>query len=83
MAGGGHRLGAHNAISEFGGVPGIAVMGAIFAARGGYGPTRTLCAAQHFVDGLRPAVWPGAAVLPAASPAMRLVPNPRKKAEIA
>jgi EmrB/QacA subfamily drug resistance transporter len=67
--------GVNNAIREFGGVLGIAVMGAIFAARGGYGPTRTLSPAQHFLNGVQPAVWTGAAMLAAASLAMWLVPN--------
>jgi hypothetical protein len=53
----------NNAIREFGGVLGVAVMGAIFAARGGYGPTATLSAPQHFVNGVVPAVYTGAAVL--------------------
>ena len=74
--------GVNNAIREFGGVLGIAVMGAIFSARGGYGPTRSLSAAQHFVNGLHPAVWTGAAVLLVAALAMWLVPNRRKQAEI-
>jgi EmrB/QacA subfamily drug resistance transporter len=74
--------GVNNAIREFGGVLGIAVMGAIFSARGGYGPTRSLSAAQHFVNGLQPAVWTGAAVLLAASLAMWFVPNRRKQADI-
>ena len=74
--------GVNNAIREFGGVLGIAVMGAIFSARGGYGPTRSLSAAQHFVNGLQPAVWTGAAVLLAASLAMWFVPNRRKQADV-
>ena len=55
--------GVNNAIREFGGVLGVAVMGAIFAARGGYGPTADLSAQQHFVNGVNPAVYTGAAVL--------------------
>jgi EmrB/QacA subfamily drug resistance transporter len=75
--------GANNAIREFGGVLGIAVMGAIFTAHGGYGPTRTLSAAQHFLNGVQPAVWTGAGVLLVASLAMWLVPNRRKQADAA
>ncbi len=77
--------GINNAIREFGGVLGIAVMGAIFAARGGYGPTRTLSPAQHFLNGVTPAVWTGAAMLATASLAMWLVPNrkPRPAESIA
>jgi EmrB/QacA subfamily drug resistance transporter len=67
--------GINNAIREFGGVLGIAVMGAIFAARGGYGATRTLTSAQHFLNGVTPAVWTGALGLALASLTMWLVPN--------
>jgi len=59
----GMASGVNNAIREFGGVLGVAVMGAIFAAHGGYGPTATLSAQQHFVNGVVPAVYTGAAVL--------------------
>ncbi|MGH6653957.1 MAG: MFS transporter [Actinocrinis sp.] len=69
--------GINNALRELGGVLGIAVMGAIFSARGGYGPTATLSAGQHFINGLLPAVWTGAAVLLIASLAMWFVPNHR------
>jgi EmrB/QacA subfamily drug resistance transporter len=72
--------GVNNALREFGGVLGIAVMGAVFSANGGYGPTRTLSAAQHYVNGLVPAAYTGAAVLVVATLAMWLVPG-RKKAE--
>ena len=71
--------GINNAIREFGGVLGIAVMGAIFAAKGGYGPTRSLSAGQHFLNGMHPAVLTGSAVLVVAALAMFLVPN-RKRA---
>ena len=74
--------GVNNAIREFGGVLGIAVMGAIFSAHGGYGPTRSLSAAQHFINGLQPAVWTGAGVLLVASLAMWFVPNRGKQAEV-
>ena len=69
--------GVNNALRELGGVLGIAVMGAIFTARGGYGPTRALSAGQHFVDGLTPAVWTGSGVLVVAALAMFLVPRSR------
>ena len=72
--------GVNNSLRELGGVLGIAVMGAVFAANGGYGPTRTLSAGQHFIDGLIPAVYTGAAVIAVAALAMWLVPG-RKKAE--
>jgi EmrB/QacA subfamily drug resistance transporter len=67
--------GANNAIRELGGVLGIAVMGAIFSARGGYGPTRTLSAGQHFLNGMHPAVLTGSVVLAVAAVAMLFVPN--------
>jgi EmrB/QacA subfamily drug resistance transporter len=67
--------GVNNAIREFGGVLGVAVMGAIFAARGGYGPTATLSAPQHFVNGLIPAVYTGAAVLLVASATVWALPR--------
>jgi len=71
--------GVNNAIRELGGVLGIAVMGAIFSARGGYGPTATLSPAQHFVNGLVPAVWTGAGLLAVASIAMWLMPRAKAK----
>jgi MFS family permease len=69
--------GVNNALREFGGVLGIAVMGAVFSANGGYGPTATKSAGQHFMDGLIPAVFTGAAVLAVATLAMFLVPGRR------
>jgi EmrB/QacA subfamily drug resistance transporter len=69
--------GANNALRELGGVLGIAVMGAIFAAGGGYGPTRTLDARHHFAAGVAPAVWTGAGVVAVAALAMWLVPKAR------
>jgi EmrB/QacA subfamily drug resistance transporter len=71
--------GVNNALREFGGVLGIAVMGAVFSANGGYGPTATKSAGQHFMDGLIPAVYTGAAVLAVAMLAMWLVPGRRGK----
>jgi MFS family permease len=67
--------GVNNAIREFGGVLGVAVMGAIFAARGGYGPTAALSAQQHFVNGVVPAVYTGAAVLLVASATIWALPR--------
>ena len=63
--------GASNAIRELGGVFGIAVLGAVFAARGGYGSGAT------FVAGLAPAVWIGAAAVAAAAAAALLLPRLR------
>jgi EmrB/QacA subfamily drug resistance transporter len=70
--------GVNNATRELGGVLGIAVMGAVFAANGGYGRTATLSAGQHFVNGLVPATYAGAAVVAVASLSMWLVPRARK-----
>jgi EmrB/QacA subfamily drug resistance transporter len=53
----GQASGAQNAIRELGGVFGIAVLASIFARYGGY------ASAEGFVDGMRAAVWVGAAVV--------------------
>jgi EmrB/QacA subfamily drug resistance transporter len=66
--------GVNNMIREFGGVLGIAVMGAIFSAVGGYGPTSTLSAGQHFTNGMVAATATGAAMVALASVAMWFVP---------
>lgn len=63
--------GATNAIRELGGVFGIAVLSAVFAAHGGYG-SPTL-----FVEGARPAVAVGALVVMVGAAAMSLVPRRR------
>ncbi|MBV9382880.1 MAG: DHA2 family efflux MFS transporter permease subunit [Streptosporangiaceae bacterium] len=66
--------GANNAIRELGGVFGIAVLGAVFSARGGY------ASGQAFVSGLAPAVWVGGAAVAAAAAAALLLPRLRKGA---
>ncbi|MDN3252449.1 MFS transporter [Streptomyces sp. MA25(2023)] len=66
--------GANNALREVGGALGIAVMSSIFAARGSYD------SAQSFVDGLRPAVAAGAAVVVLAGVAALLIPARRRDA---
>jgi EmrB/QacA subfamily drug resistance transporter len=53
----GQASGANNAIRELGGVFGVAVLASIFSAYGGYGT------GQHFVDGMNPAVYVGAAIV--------------------
>jgi EmrB/QacA subfamily drug resistance transporter len=63
--------GANNALREIGGALGIAIMGSIFAARGGYETGQT------FVDGLRPALVTGAAVVALAGVAALLIPTRR------
>ncbi|MEU6529140.1 MFS transporter [Streptomyces sp. NPDC046928] len=69
--------GANNALREVGGALGIAIMGSIFAAQGGYETGQT------FVDGLRPALVTGAAVVALAGAAALLVPGRRHAVEAA
>src|SRR5580693_6756216 len=64
--------GANNAIRELGGVFGIAVLGAVFSARGGY------ASGTAFVSGLAPAVWVGGAAVAVAAAAALLLPRLRK-----
>ncbi|MEU6120543.1 DHA2 family efflux MFS transporter permease subunit [Streptomyces sp. NPDC047123] len=64
--------GANNALREVGGALGIAVMSSIFSAQGGYLPV------QSFIDGLRPALWVGAAVVALAAVAALAIPSRRK-----
>jgi EmrB/QacA subfamily drug resistance transporter len=64
--------GANNAIRELGGVFGIAVLGAVFSARGGY------TSGAAFVSGLSPAVWVGAAAVAAAAVAALALPRLRR-----
>jgi EmrB/QacA subfamily drug resistance transporter len=60
--------GTNNAIRELGGVFGIAVLGAVFSARGSY------ASGASFVAGLTPAVWAGAAGVAVAAMAAMLIP---------
>ena len=53
----GQASGATNAVRELGGVLGIAVLATVFTGSGGYGNP------VAFLNGLRPAMWVGAAVL--------------------
>ncbi|MFK0114941.1 DHA2 family efflux MFS transporter permease subunit [Streptomyces sp. NPDC090994] len=64
--------GANNALREVGGALGVAVMGSIFSAQGGYGTALT------FVDGLRPALVAGAAAVAVAGVAALLIPARRR-----
>jgi MFS family permease len=61
--------GANNAIRELGVVFGIAVLGAVFSARGSY------ATGSAFVAGLAPAVWVGAAAVAVAVGAALLLPR--------
>ncbi|MFI6371698.1 MFS transporter [Streptomyces sp. NPDC050546] len=63
--------GANNALREVGGALGIAVMASIFAAQGGYE------SGQTFVDGMRPALVTGSAVVGLAGIAALLIPTRR------
>ena len=71
----GQASGANNAIRELGGVFGVAVLASIFAHYGGYG------APQHFVDGLRPAVWVGAGFVGVGAFAALAIPSRRRQPE--
>ncbi|MHC5259638.1 DHA2 family efflux MFS transporter permease subunit [Streptomyces sp. UC4497] len=61
--------GANNALREVGGALGIAVMASVFSAQGGYD------SAQHFVDGIEPALWVGAAIVAVAGVAALFIPR--------
>ncbi|MEV5309608.1 DHA2 family efflux MFS transporter permease subunit [Streptomyces sp. NPDC052610] len=63
--------GANNALREVGGALGIAIMSSVFSARGGYE------SAQTFVDGLRPALVVGAALVGLATLAALAIPRAR------
>ncbi|MEV8568575.1 MFS transporter [Streptomyces sp. NPDC051322] len=63
--------GANNALREVGGALGVAVLGAVFAARGGYESPAA------FTDGTVPALWIGAAVVAVAALVALLIPRRR------
>ncbi len=65
----GKASGANNAIREVGGVFGVAVLAAVFTARGSY------LSPQLYVDGLVPAVWLGAAVVAVAAVSALFIPS--------
>ena len=71
----GQASGANNAIRELGGVFGVAVLASIFARAGGYGSP------QHFVDGMGPAVWVGAALVAVGAVVALTIPVRRRSAE--
>jgi len=64
--------GANNAIRELGGVFGIAVLGAVFSANGGY------ATGASFVSGMSSAVWVGGAAVAAAAAAALALPRLRR-----
>ncbi|MEW1718534.1 DHA2 family efflux MFS transporter permease subunit [Streptomyces sp. NPDC093109] len=61
--------GTNNALREVGGALGVAVLGAVFAARGGYDTPDT------FVDGTVPALWIGAGAVALAALSALLIPG--------
>jgi MFS family permease len=71
----GQASGAANAIRELGGVFGVAVLASIFAHYGGY------LSGQDFVDGMRPAVFVGAALVGVGSVLAFLVPSPARSVQ--
>ncbi|MGW1618419.1 DHA2 family efflux MFS transporter permease subunit [Streptomyces sp. NPDC002172] len=68
--------GANNALREVGGALGVAVMSSIFSAQGGYE------SAQSFVDGLKPALVTGSAVVALAGIAALAIPGRRRAARL-
>jgi EmrB/QacA subfamily drug resistance transporter len=65
--------GTSNALRELGGVFGIAVLSAVFSARGGY---------THFVTCLVPAAWTGAAVVGVAALVALLLPGRQQRRSV-
>ncbi|MFI5758347.1 MFS transporter [Streptomyces sp. NPDC051569] len=65
--------GANNALRELGGSLGVAILGAVFSAQGGYGTP------DSFVDGTVPALWIGAGAVALAAVAATLVPRRRAR----
>jgi EmrB/QacA subfamily drug resistance transporter len=61
--------GTNNGFRELGGVLGIAVLGAVFSARGGFS------SGQNFVDGLHPAMTIGGTAVLAGAAAAMLIPR--------
>ncbi len=65
--------GANSAFRELGGVLGIAVLGAVFSAHGGYR------SGQDYVNGLIPAVYAGAGVVAIGALAALVIPGRRRR----
>ena len=63
--------GTNAAFRELGGVFGIALLGAVFSSSGGY------LSSQDYVNGLRPAMYVGAAIVTIGVIMALLVPNRR------
>jgi MFS family permease len=73
----GKASGATNALRELGGVLGISVLGTVFSSHGSY------ISAQAYVNGLRPALWVGVAVLAAGAAVAAAVPFSTRAAALA
>jgi EmrB/QacA subfamily drug resistance transporter len=71
----GQASGANNAIRELGGVFGVAVLASVFAHYGGYGT------GVSFTDGMKPAVYIGAAIVALGAVAMFAVGRKRRPAD--
>ncbi|MFE1960717.1 MFS transporter [Streptomyces sp. NPDC059479] len=63
--------GANNALREVGGALGVAILGAVFAAQGGYE------SGDSFVDGTVPALWIGAGAVALAALTALIIPGRR------
>jgi MFS family permease len=70
----GQASGANNAIRELGGVFGVAVLAAVFAAYGGYESP------QAYVAGLTPAIWVGSVVVGLGAVAALFLPRRQRTA---
>lgn len=69
--------GANNALREVGGALGVAVLGAVFAAQGGYETP------DAFTDGTVPALWIGAGAVALAALVALLIPGRRRREQAA
>jgi hypothetical protein len=72
----GVAAGTNNALNALGGVFGIAILAAVFAARGSY------ASSAAFIDGFRPAEWVTAAVAAVGVPIAALAPSKSAQEEI-
>lgn len=72
----GQASGANNAIRELGGVLGVVVLASVFAAVGGY------ASGEAFVDGMRAAVFVGAAFVAVGAVAAFAIPSRRRRSDV-